>query len=147
MDWLWHLRGSVALSSYEREAVFDRLETLLRRQYKRKIVQDHNEVTFDTPLLTNFVSPNWLAMVIYDRGRFWIDCSANEPVLRYDLRSLHGFIFCLFGSAMFCAVGWQTGGFVTGVGLASVAFGWLYGMNILLSLARVPRLIRRTIRR
>lgn len=144
---LWHLEGSVAVQTgCNTEHVLDSLEDILRRQHKRKIARSELGLSFDDPLWVNFFVPNWLAMVIYDRGQFWIGPSAKGLRLYYSLRSLHGFVFCLVGSVVFCAAGWQAGGVLSGLGLATVAFVWLYGMNVLFALARVPGLIRQAAR-
>jgi hypothetical protein len=90
--------------------------------------------------------PNWLAMVIYDRGRFWIEGEAENRRLRYDLRSLHGMVFCLAGAAMFFAIAQAHGGPLNGVAVSGAAFGWLYGMNLVLALIRIPQAIRRAVR-
>jgi hypothetical protein len=146
-DRLWHLHGSVALTGgCEIEDVLMRLKDLLRQQHKRNIVRSGNSLSFDDPIWTN-LGPNWSAMIIYDHGRLWIEPDAGGSRLHYDLRSLHAFVFCLFGATMFCVAGCRAGGALSGLGLAAVAFGWLYGMNILLSLARVPHIIRRVARR
>ena len=89
---------------------------------------------FDDPLWRNPFGPNWHAMVIYDKGRFWIEQRVGVRMLRYDLRSLHGLIFCLFGALMFFAFGAMDGGLAGGITLAAIAFGWVYGMNILSAL-------------
>ncbi len=47
---------------------------------------------------------------------------------------------------MFFAFGLADGGLLGGLKLAALAFGWLYGMNVLLALARVPPLIRKAVR-
>jgi hypothetical protein len=85
-------------------------------------------------------------MVIYDRGRFWIEQDLGGRRLRYDLRSLHGMVFCLFGALMFFFFGLAGGGLSGGLKYAAAAFAWLYGMNVLLALGRVPLAIRRAVR-
>lgn len=147
LDYLWHLRGSVPLSgAATNQAVLDRLEGLLEQQRKPIVGLDANHLTFDAPLWENIFGPSWQAMVIYDRGRFSIDQGIAGRVLRYDLRSLHAFVFCLFGATMFFAFGLAGGGLTDGLKLAALAFGWLYGMNVLTALARVPRLVRKSAR-
>jgi hypothetical protein len=85
-------------------------------------------------------------MVIYDQGRFWIEEGLGGRRLHYDLRSLHGMIFCLFGALMFFFFGLASGGLSGGLKFAAGIFAWLYGMNVLLALARVPSAIRRAVR-
>ena len=147
MNFLWHIRGSVSLDgSATNEAALDRVERLLERKRKPIAELTDNQVTFDAPLWENHFTPNWYAMVMYDQGRFWIEQDLNGRTLRYDLRSLHGFVFCLFGAAMFFAFGLAGGGFLDGLKFASFSFGWLYGMNLVLAFARIPSLIRKALR-
>ncbi|GAO40484.1 hypothetical protein SCH01S_48_01450 [Sphingomonas changbaiensis NBRC 104936] len=84
--------------------------------------------------------------MIYDHGRFWVEQGPGERRLRYDLRSLHGMVFCLFAAGMFFCIGLTGGGVLRAAKFALFAFGWLYGMNMVLALIRVPLLIRRTVR-
>ena len=129
------------------EAALDALERLLDDQGKPGWFRNQNDVTFDDPLWANPFGANWHAMVIYDRGRFWIERGLDGRMLRYDLRSLHGFIFCLFAGLVAFAFGAAGGGGTSeGVKFAAGAFCWLYGMNILLALLRVPRIIRHAAR-
>ena len=145
-DSIWHLRGSTPLTSgASDDEVMHRLETLL--QYQRKPVTSRNgsELVFDDPLFRDLLSPNWLAMVIYDHGHFWIEHGLKGRILRYDLRSLHGFVFCLFGAAMSFAFGFAGGGLPEALRTAAFAFGWLYGTNLLLAWTRIPRKIRKAV--
>lgn len=146
LDFIWHLRGSLALNGAEtNEAVLESVERLLRKQRKKVGERGPDSLSFDDPLWRDPLGPNWLAMVIYDRGRFWIEQTLEGKRLRYDLRSLHGMVFCLFGAFMFFFFGIATGGLIGGVKFASGAFAWLYGMSFLLALFRVPRAIRRAV--
>lgn len=73
-DFMWHLRGSVALDGvHSNEAALDRVERLLEKQ--RKGVSDRGPgfLEFNDPLWSDPFGPNGLAMVIYDHGHFWID--------------------------------------------------------------------------
>jgi hypothetical protein len=147
LDFIWHLRGSVSLDSVgSNDAVLDRVERLLEKQRKRYTERGQNSLYFDDPLWSDPFGPNWLAMVIYDQGRFWIEEGLGRRRLRYDLRSLHGLIFCLFGAFMFFFFGLASDGLPGGLKYAFGAFAWLYGMNVLLALARVPSAIRKAVR-
>lgn len=84
-------------------------------------------------------------MVIYDRGRFWIEQGLDGRRLRYDLRSLHGMVFCLFAAFTAFFFGLAGDGLSRGLKFAAGAFAWLYGMNILLALVRVPSAIRKAV--
>jgi hypothetical protein len=146
MDFIWHLRGSVPLNPIgSNEAALDSVERLLERQRNDVGERRTDYLAFDDPLWSDLVGPNWLAMVIYDRGRFWIEQGFGGRSLRYDLRSLHAMVFCLFGALMFFLFGLASGGLLGGLKYAVGAFAWIYGMNILLALARVPFAIRRAV--
>jgi hypothetical protein len=147
LDFVWHLRGSVPLDGTDtNDTALDRVEDLLENQRKAVSERGADYLSFDDPLWSDPFGPNWLAMVIYDRGRFWIERSSGCPRLCYDLRSLHGMVFCLFGALMFFFFGVASGGFWVGVKWAVGIFAWLYGMNIVLALARVPNAIRKAVR-
>ncbi|MGI8611861.1 MAG: hypothetical protein ACR2KH_06290 [Sphingomicrobium sp.] len=146
LDYIWHLRGSVALDRVAtNEAALDAVARLLEKQRKPVTERGPDFIAFDDPLWTNPFSPNWLAMVLYDRGRFWIEQGLSGRRLRYELRSLHGMVFCLCGALMFFFLGMADGGVLGGLKLAALAFGWLYGLNVLSALPRVPRSIRKAV--
>ena len=84
-------------------------------------------------------------MVIYDRGRFWIEQGLQGRRLRYDLRSLHGMVFCLFAACIAFFSGLAHDGLSGGIKFAGGAFVWLYGMNVFLALVRVPSCIRKAV--
>jgi len=147
MDFLWHLRGAVPLDGkVSNEVALDRVQNLLERQRKPVVVRDANQVTLETPLWEDMYSSGHYAMVIYDQGRIWIDQGLGGRTLRYELRSLHAFVFCLLGAVMFFVFGWLDGGLIGGLKFAALAFGWVYGMNLLLALMRVPSKIRKVAR-
>jgi hypothetical protein len=145
-DFGWHLRGTVPLNEIDQDAaVFDRVAAMLKKQNKRICQCGPDHLVFDNPLWRNLFGANWLAMVIYDHGRFWIEQTRDGARLHYDLRSLHAMLFCLGGALMFFMVGWGVGGLLGGVEFAAGAFAWLYGMNLLLAFGRVPHVIRKAI--
>lgn len=146
LDFVWNLRGSVALGTTDTdEAVFDRLERLLEKQRKKSHQRHPEYLAFDYPLFSDLFAPNWLAMIIYDRGRFWIEQRLDERRLRYELRSLHLLIFCMLAAALAFLFGLASSGLLVGLSMATGAFAWLYGMNILLALVRVPNAIHKAI--
>jgi hypothetical protein len=146
-DFIWHLRGSVPLESIgSDETVLDCVERLLERQQKAVNERGADFVAFDDPLWRKPFGPSWLAMVIYDRGRFWIEQGVGGRTLRYDLRNLHGMVFCSFGALMFFFFGLAGGGLLDGLKFAAGLFAWVYGMNILLARGRVPSAIRKAVR-
>ena len=145
LEFVWHLRGSVGLDAVGSiEAALNRVEQLLERQGKSVSERGSDYLVFNDPLWRNPFRPNWVAMVIYDRGRFWIEQGLDGRRLRYDLRSLHGLVFCVFAALTAFSFG-LADGLSAGLKLAAGAFGWLYGMNILLALVRVPSVIRKAV--
>jgi hypothetical protein len=146
LDLGWHLRGSVPLNKGGGSVnALDRVEHLLGSQRKTIERRGPDYLVFTDPLWRNPLGSNWLAMVIYDHGKFWIEQNPDGQRLRYDLRSLHGMVFCLLGALMFFLFGFVDGGLLGGIKYALGIFAWLYGMNIVLALVRVPRLIRKAV--
>jgi hypothetical protein len=145
LDFLWHMRGEAHLGpATSGPRVMARIAAMLDRQRKAIDGRGADFIEFDDPLWRNPFGPNWLAMVIYDRGRFWIEHDgARGARLRYDLRSLHGFVFCLGAASIAFPVGLLGEGLAGGLKLFAMAFGWLYGMNMVLAYARIPILIRK----
>jgi len=150
LDFLWHLRGSVKLGA-SNDAVLDRIENLLDRQRKPISQRSDDYIIFDDPLWRNPLGSNWLAMAMYDRGRVWIEHGIDGRRLRYDLRSLHVLIFCLAVFPTFFAVaavgGADRSEIINMLRFAALGFCWLYGINLLLALLRVPRAIRKAVTR
>jgi len=147
-DALWHLRGSVRLETLATDGdALDRVEDFLEKQRKGVSERSTDYVAFDDPLWSDPFGPNWLAMVIYDRGRFWIEQGLEGRRLRYDLRSLHGMVFCLFAAFVAFFFGRAGDGVTGGLKFAAGAFVWLYGMNILLAFVRVPSAIQKAVTR
>jgi len=118
-----------------------RLSMMLRKQRKAVITRNPTELVFDSSRREVDFWRNWRALAWHERGRFWID----NGRLRYDLRSLHGFLFCL-GAACFAGVLVAIlGAPLQGLAIATALMGWFYGVNLLVALIRVPALIRRTV--
>lgn len=144
LDSIWCLRGSVPLNqASSNKATFDGLEHLLNRQRKTIRTRTADEIAFDDQLWRSFFGPNWLAMIMFDRGRFWIESSPAGKKLQYELRSLHAAIFCSCGSLMFLLFGLANGGLLSGLKFAIAVFSWVYGMNVVLAYIRVPSAIER----
>lgn len=95
-SFIWHLKGAVPLQNrLTNEAALDRVEWLLDKQLLFHRKREADLLMFNEPFLKNPFGPNWLAIVIYDQGRFWIEQRKDSRQLRYDLRSLHGMVFCM----------------------------------------------------
>ncbi len=146
MGFLWHLRGSVPLDGkVADDAILDRLERMLNQQRKDPVERGSDYVAFASSLWSRPFAPSWQAMAIYDQGWFWIDRRSDRALLRYRLRSLELFIFCLCAAFFFFMAGSGGGGFLFGLKMGAGFFAWLYGMNVLLALLRVPSLVERSI--
>ena len=144
LDYVWHLRGSVPLGEMsDYTAVFDRVEQLLAKQQKSASERGFDYLVFNDPLWLNLGGPNWLAMIMYDRGQFLIEQGVSGQRLRYDLRSLHSMVVCLFAAFIAFFFGFADDGITGGLRLAAGAFAWLYGGNLILAFARVPVAIRK----
>ena len=146
-DWIWHLRGSFALRpGLSTESILEQVEEALDRQGKSAVRRSATAIEFNDPLWSSFFQANWPALAFYDHGRTWISESADRPVFFYDMRSLHGLVFCLCAAAMFALVGVSEEGPAIGLKLGLGSFAWLYGMNVLITLVRVPLFFRRIVR-
>lgn len=140
---LWRLRGSVELApEMTDQQAITRLAQLLERQRKEVSERGDDWIGFDGTL--DLANRNWRSMAHYHRGRFWIEREREGRTLRYDLSSLHAMIFGL-GAAL-CAYAFR---FDDGVGsalfLAAFAFTFVYGLNLLIALARVPGAVREVV--
>jgi hypothetical protein len=143
---IWHLRGRARLpQSVTDDTVLNRLEIFLAKQHKPITERTQSTIRFTSPLWEDWLTPNWLALVIYDEGCFWIERGREEAFLRYDLRSLHGLIFCLAGAAMFFTVVSLAEGTSSGARIALLIFAWLYGGNMVLAWTRIPLSIRQAL--
>lgn len=118
--------------------IFDRMAKLFEQQ-RKPYQRTGDGITFNDPLWTNIFQGNWRTLVIFDRGRAWIDGGFGSRTLHYQIESLHGFVFCMFGSVMFAGFGLLVEG-VAGLRFGLAAFLWLYGMNLALAAVRVPLL-------
>jgi hypothetical protein len=146
LDWVWHTRGKVnADQTLSDEQILDLLEAALLQQRKPITKREHSSIDFHSPLWSDLWGPNWLTLVIYDYGAIWIDRGQTVTKIRYDLRSLHGMIFCLCGALMFAGIGCVALGLSNGLMVGIGAFAWLYGMNMLLAAFRVQHYFRRAV--
>ena len=57
-----------------------------------------------------------------------------------------GFVLCALAATLGFLAGLADRGLLFGLQLAAGAFGWLYGMNLLLAAIRVPMALRRAVR-
>ena len=111
-------------------------------QQRKPFKRDSEGIVFNDPLWSNPMGGNWRALVMFDQGRIWIDGVPGARSLRYEIVSLHGFVFCCFGGVMFVVFG-LTGEGVTGLRFGAAAFLWLYKGNAILAAIRVPLLFSR----
>lgn len=148
IDFIWHLRGSIAVAAdLNSDVITERIEQLLKKQRKDVTEREDESISFYTPFWSSMFGPNWLVMGIYEQGRFWIEETRTGRQLRFDLRSLHGLIFCLCAAALSFAITIFGNGLVVALEFAVLALSWLYGMNLLSAWIQVPPAIRQAIRR
>jgi hypothetical protein len=95
IDWIWHVRGSLALvPGQSSDDAFDRLDPLFRQP------GTSHERTNDT---LTFHKKNQAAqdkMSIFDGGVLQIETGATSPVLRYRLTS-RALLFCFLAPLLF----------------------------------------------
>jgi hypothetical protein len=108
-------------------------------QQKKPYKHRAKGIDFDDPIWNDPFGPSWRTLIIFDRGKFWIEQQTTKRIMRYEIRSLHVFVFCLLGATMFATVGFLAEG-ITGLRLGLAALLWLYGMNLALAAVRVPLL-------
>lgn len=146
MSFLWRLHGSVELYRVTTDQeLLDEVARWLKKQWKPVTERGSDFVVFNDPLFATPFTPNWVALSLFDHGRFWIE---HEPVgrtLRYELRRLHGFVFCLFGAGVAFLFGLAVGGLAQGLKYGAVSFAWIYGGNALMSWLRVPAAVRKAV--
>jgi hypothetical protein len=98
IDWIWHVRGSLALPPGQSiEDAFDRLDPLFR-QHGTSHQRVNDTLTFKKkdPLAQDKMS-------VFGGGVLRIDKAAAGSVLRYDLIS-RALLFCFLAPALFLAI-------------------------------------------
>ena len=102
IDWIWHVRGSVALAPGQSDdEAFERLDPLFHEygtSYER---------TGDTLAFTKKDPAAQDKMSVFDHGVLTIDKRAGGPVLRYELMS-RILLFCFLAPLLFVAAGQLT---------------------------------------
>jgi hypothetical protein len=98
IDWIWHIRDSVALApGQSSEDAFDRLDPLFGQagtSYQR---------TNDTLTFTKKNQAAQDKMSVFDGGALRIDKSVGGSVLRYHLTS-RALLFCFLAAPLFLAI-------------------------------------------
>jgi len=104
IDWIWHIRDSLALApGQSSEDAFDRLEPLFRQtgtSYQR---------TNDTLIFSKKNQAAQDKMSVFDGGVMQIDQSVGGPVLRYHLTS-RVLLYCFLASPLFLGIAQLTVG-------------------------------------
>jgi len=112
IDWIWHIRGSVALApGQSSDTAFDRLTPLFLQS------GTSHERSGDT---LTFRKKDQLAqdkMSIFDGGILTIETGEAEPVLRYHLTS-RALLFCFLAPLLFLAIAGAT------IGIARLDKSW-----------------------
>jgi hypothetical protein len=98
IDWIWHIRDSLALApGQSSEDAFDRLDPLFRQtgtSYQR---------TNDTLIFSKKNQAAQDNMSVFDGGSLRIDKSVGGSVLRYHLTS-RALLFCFLASPLFLVI-------------------------------------------
>nr|WP_221240394.1 hypothetical protein [Sphingobium boeckii] len=95
IDWIWHVRGSLALAPGQSgDDAFARLDPLFRER------NTHHERTDDTLTFSKKDQAAQDKMAIFDGGVLQIDKGEAGPVMRYDLIS-RGLLFCFLAPLLF----------------------------------------------
>jgi hypothetical protein len=102
IDWIWHVRGSLALApGQSNEEAFDRLDPLFRQAgttYQR---------SNDTLIFSKKNQAAQDKMSVFDGGELQIDNSVGGSVLRYHLLS-RTLLFCFLAAPLFLGIGQLT---------------------------------------
>lgn len=98
IDWIWHVRGSLALApGQSSDDAFDRLDPLFREtgsSYQR---------TSDTLIFSKKNQAAQDKMSVFDGGALRIDKGMAGSVLRYHLTS-RALLFCVLASLLFLSI-------------------------------------------
>lgn len=95
IDWIWHVRGSLALVPGQSvDDAFDRLDPLFRQAGTTR------ERTGDTLTFRKESQAAQDKMAVFDGGVLWIDRDATGSVLRYRLVS-RALLFCFLAPLLF----------------------------------------------
>jgi len=98
IDWIWHIRGRLALApGHTGNEAFDRLDPLFRQ------AGTSHERTDDA---LSFMKKNSAAqdkMSVFDRGAFRIESGVKGPVLHYHLTS-RALLFCFLAPLLFISI-------------------------------------------
>lgn len=102
IEWIWHVRGSLALApGQSNEQAFDRLEPLFG-QSGTSHQRTHDTLTFEK---RDQAAQD--KMSVFDGGVLRIASDATGPVLRYHLIS-RALLFCFLAPLLFIALGQLT---------------------------------------
>jgi hypothetical protein len=109
-------------------------------------MRDKNVKRTESPF-QHFIGGWKRVLDLYETGTFHVINTRNGILLRYDLRCLYGFLFCLAGSSFIGLFALATGEIPASGAfwLTLFAFSWLYGANCILAYFRVPTLLIRTV--
>lgn len=99
IDWIWHVRGSLALApGQSSDDAFDRLAPLFRQD------GTSHQRAGDTLTFSKKDPGAQDKMSVFDRGLLRIETGAAGSVLRYHLIS-HAFLFCFLAPLLFVGIG------------------------------------------
>jgi hypothetical protein len=98
IDWIWHVRGSLAVAPEQsNEDTFDKLAPLFRQPGTR------HERTSDTLVFSKKNQAAQDKMSVFDGGVLRLERDARGPVLRYQLTS-RALLFCFLAPLLFLGI-------------------------------------------
>lgn len=98
IDWIWHVRGSLALApGQSNDEAFDRLDALFRER------GTSHQRTSDTLTFRKSNQAPQDRMAIFDDGVLRIENGAGGPVLRYHLVS-RALLYCFLAPLLFLGI-------------------------------------------
>jgi hypothetical protein len=98
IDWVWHVRGSLALSHGQScDDAFDRLDPLFRQ------TGTSHQRTHDTLSFTKSDSAAQDRLSVFNGGTLWIEKGTGGAVLRYHLIS-RALLFCFLAPLLFLSI-------------------------------------------
>lgn len=146
IDRFWRARGAILLKASKSPAArLEGIATAIERQGKRITLRTDGAIEFKSAWKFGLSEPRGRLLMLYDRGRVWIEGDERASVLRYELSSLSSLICCLVFAAIGAGVA-LTGG---NPGISPGGFaGWVvsaYGMISILSRLRAPGFFKKAV--
>jgi hypothetical protein len=112
------------------------IEAILDSKNANDVRRDGDTIWFRLPFLNRGWS--WDIMIPYDSGRFDVDYGPNAIIVRYDLRVVRML-------AITTTIAVVVGLLALNAPVAVFAWAWLFGMNYVIAVVRMPGWLRRNL--